>query len=120
MKPLATLCVVITVLVCTATSARAQSDPDADAVAPRPPAWAEYDWSELDGAADFVVGIGYSQISIGDGGVFSDEGALRFEPSFSFAPLSKQLPQLRLGAACGFSLVLDNSQRTIISRNGNL
>ena len=81
---------------------------------------AQDDWSDLDGAADFSLGFGYSQISIGDSSVFSDEGALRVEPTLSLAPLSPHLPQLRLGMTVGFGLVLDNSERTIISRNGTL
>jgi hypothetical protein len=109
-------------VIASAAVARAQSEwsEPAQAAEPRAPAWAEYDWNKLDGAPDFIVGLGYSQISIGDSPAFDNESALRFEPSFSFAPLVEQVPQLRLGVAVGFSLVLDNSSRTIISRNGNL
>ena len=88
-------------------SASAAGDPLADYDPARPPSTTE-----------FTLGVGYAHIAIGDG-AFDDESALRWDPSFSFSPIAK-LPQLRIGAAVPFSLVLDNSNRTIISNNGNL
>jgi hypothetical protein len=45
--------------------------------------------------------------------------ALRFDTALSFSPI-EALPQLRLGAAFGVSMVLDNSSRTIIYNGGSL
>jgi len=69
-------------------------------------------------ASEFAAGIGYAHISIGgSGSELNDENALRFEASVSFSPLAK-LPQLRLGAAIGTSLVFDDSDLAIISSGG--
>ena len=69
-------------------------------------------------AAEFAAGIGYAHISIGGSdSELNDENALRFEASASFSPLAK-LPQLRLGAAIGTSLVFDDSDLAIISSGG--
>ena len=67
-----------------------------------------------DGAPEFALGIGYANVSLGDSSVIDSESALRFEPTLSFSPI-QQLPQLRLGANVGVTMVLDNSTRTIIS-----
>jgi hypothetical protein len=70
--------------------------------------------------ADFTLSVGYANISIGNSDSELDcEGALKWEPAFTIAPIA-QLPQLRLGAAFGVSLVLDNSSHAIISNNGQL
>ena len=45
--------------------------------------------------------------------------ALRFDSVLNFSPI-ETLPQLRLGAAFGLSMVLDNSSRTIIYNGGSL
>lgn len=68
---------------------------------------------------EFSLGIGYAHISIGDSGssVLDAEDALRFDGALSYAPFP-QVSQLRLGAALGVSLVLDDSQRAIISDGG--
>jgi hypothetical protein len=69
-------------------------------------------------ASEFAAGIGYAHISIGgSGSELNDENGLRFEASVSFSPLAK-LPQLRVGAAIGTSLVFDDSDLAIISSGG--
>ncbi|MGB7157485.1 MAG: hypothetical protein WBD40_05430 [Tepidisphaeraceae bacterium] len=69
-------------------------------------------------APDFSLGIGYAYVSVGDSdSVLHSENALRFDSAASFSPFAN-LPQLRLGAAFGVAMVLDNSQRTIISNGG--
>jgi hypothetical protein len=73
-----------------------------------------YDESAL--APEFSFGIGWAHIAIDDS-VLDSEDAIRFDPAVSFAPIAK-LPQLRLGAALGVSLVLDNSERAIVSNGG--
>jgi hypothetical protein len=70
-------------------------------------------------AAEFALGVGYANISLGQHSGLNSEGGVRFEPSLSLAPL-KILPQLRLGAAIGTTLVLDNSDRTLIVNNGQV
>jgi hypothetical protein len=67
---------------------------------------------------EFAVGVGYANVSVGGSdSPLHSEDALRFDPAISIAPLEK-LPQLRLGAAFGVTLVIDNSDRTIISSGG--
>jgi hypothetical protein len=78
---------------------------------------ANYDPAQPPSTTEFTLGVGYANISIE--GPFDSENALRWDPSLSISPLAR-LPQLRLGAAVPFSLVLDNSSRTIISNDGNL
>jgi hypothetical protein len=68
---------------------------------------------------EFSLGIGYSSISISSGSTIHDEGAVHFDPSVSISPLH-QLPQLRLAFDLGASLVLDNSNRTLVLDNGVL
>ena len=68
---------------------------------------------------EFSFSIGYAHVSIGDSGssVLDSENALRFDGSLTYA-LFPQVPQLRLGGAVGVSLVLDDTERTIISNGG--
>ena len=68
---------------------------------------------------EFSLGIGYAHLSIGDSGssVLDSEDALRFDGALSYAPFP-QVSQLRIGAAVGVSLVLDDSERAIISNGG--
>jgi hypothetical protein len=67
---------------------------------------------------EFALGIGYAQVSIGDSDSLLDsEDALRFDSALSVSPFP-DVPQLRLGAALGFVLTLDNSQRAIVSDGG--
>ena len=69
-------------------------------------------------AAEFSLGIGYANLSIGGSdSVIDSEGALRFDGIVSFSPL-QNLPQLRLGAGAGVTLVLDNSQWALVSSGG--
>src|SRR5436309_9131393 len=75
--------------------------------------------TEITGAPEIGFSIGYSNISLGSDSAISDEGALRFVPSASFSPI-RPLPQLRLGADVGTTLVLDNSTRTIVSGSNGL
>ena len=80
--------------------------------------------AELSGQAagypEFALGIGYAHIEVGDSSSqLHSMDALRFDPDLSFSPFD-QLPQLRLGASFGVSMVLDNSSRTIISNGGTL
>jgi hypothetical protein len=79
---------------------------------------ADYDPARPPSTTEFTLGVGYAHIALGDGEL-DDENALRWDPSLSFSPIPN-LPQLRVGAAVAFSLVLDNSDRTIISNNGSL
>jgi len=71
------------------------------------------------GPAEFSLGLGYANISLGSDSAIDSEGALRWEPSLTFSPI-QQVPELRFGINCGVSLVLDNSNRTIISNDGQL
>jgi len=67
---------------------------------------------------EFAVGIGYANISIGGSdSPLNSMDALHFDPVVSFSPI-QNLPQLRLGAGFGVTLVLDNSDRTIVSNGG--
>jgi hypothetical protein len=75
--------------------------------------------SYRDAAPEFSLGIGYANVSLGDSSIIDGENALRFEPVLSFSPIH-QLPQLRIGAAAGVSMVLDNSTRTIVSGDNGL
>jgi hypothetical protein len=69
-------------------------------------------------ASEFSLGIGYAHVGIGDSdSVLDSEDALRFDPAVTFSPFAK-LPQVRLGAAVGLTMVLDNSERTIVSNGG--
>jgi hypothetical protein len=72
-----------------------------------------------DGAPEFSLSIGYANVSLSDSPVIDGENALRFEPVLSFSPI-EPLPQLRLGASVGVTLVLDNSTRTISSGDNGL
>ena len=71
------------------------------------------------GLSEFSLSVGYAHLSLGSSSIFDSESALRIEPSLSLSPI-QQVPQLRLGADVGVSMVLDNSTRTIISRNGQV
>jgi hypothetical protein len=71
------------------------------------------------GASEFSLSVGYANINVGSSSLISNESALRFDGALTFSPLREQLPQLRLGAGFGVSMVLDNTERTIISNNGN-
>jgi hypothetical protein len=106
----------ITVIVVLFTAACVLSSTPSPAIAQDP--LADYDPATPPGTTEFALGIGYAHIAIGDGELDS-ENAWRFDPSLSFSPIAG-LPQLRVGAAVGFSLVADNSERTLIVNNGQL
>jgi hypothetical protein len=69
---------------------------------------------------EFSLGIGYANVTLEGSPVIDNESGIRFDPTLSFAPIGEALPQLRLGVAVGFTLVLDNSSRTLISKDGQL
>ena len=71
------------------------------------------------GTSEFALSLGYANISLGSSSVIDSEGAFRFEPSLTFVPF-RDLPQLRVGGDCGVTMVLDNSQRAIISNGGQV
>jgi hypothetical protein len=76
--------------------------------------------ADLAGYPDFALGIGYAHIEVGgSSSQLHSMDALRFDPDLSFSPFDR-LPELRVGAAFGVSMVLDNSSRTIISNGGTL
>jgi hypothetical protein len=68
-------------------------------------------------APEFSMSIGYGNISLGSNSGFEDQSGLHLQPEWSFSPLQK-LPQLRLGADIGSTIVFDNSSRTVIINNG--
>src|SRR3954447_26801595 len=67
-----------------------------------------------EGMPEFALSIGYANVSLSDSKVIDGESALRFEPALTLSPIAA-LPQLRIGADVGGTLVLDNSQRVIVS-----
>jgi hypothetical protein len=82
------------------------------------PAWA---LAQVDspGAPEFLVGVGYANISVGGSSSLNSQNAVLVDPVLSFSPIAP-LPQLRIGVAMDVGCVLDNRQRTIISDNGGL
>lgn len=67
---------------------------------------------------EFSLSIGYAHISIGDSeSLLNSQDALRFDALWNTAPFP-DLPQLRIGAAFGTSLVLDDGEFAIISSGG--
>ena len=74
----------------------------------------------LEGMSEFSLGMGYANVTLEDSPIIDSESGFRFEPSLSFSPLAGSLPQLRLGVATGFTLVLDDSERALISNDGQL
>jgi hypothetical protein len=68
---------------------------------------------------EFLLDVGYANISLGSNSSLNNQSALRIDPELSFAPLNP-LPQLRVGIDVGISLVLDNSTRTLIIDNGQV
>jgi len=70
-------------------------------------------------AVEFGLGVGYANISLGSDSAIDSLDALRFEPTISFSPFAA-LPQVRLGADVGTSLVLDNGGSALIINNGGL
>ncbi|HEX4795056.1 MAG TPA: hypothetical protein VH370_14780 [Humisphaera sp.] len=70
-------------------------------------------------AVEFSMGVGYANLSLGSNSALDSADALRFEPAISMSPFAR-LPQLRIGAAAGVSMVLDNSGSALIINNGGL
>jgi hypothetical protein len=70
-----------------------------------------------DGMPELSVSLGYSNLSLHSSSA-DDEGALHFAPGLSISPIPTLLPQLRLGADLGASLVFDSSLNTIVINNG--
>jgi hypothetical protein len=70
---------------------------------------------------ELSFGTGYAHISLGSHSAIDGEDAWRFESSVSFSPFAR-LPQLRLGADLGTSLVVDNSNNgsALIISNGSI
>jgi hypothetical protein len=67
---------------------------------------------------EFGLSIGYAHISIGGSDSLLDSlDALRFDAMWNTAPFS-DLPQLRIGAGFGTSLVFDDSEFAFISNGG--
>jgi hypothetical protein len=79
--------------------------------------FAEYSETSDQGRSEFVLNLGYSNISLGSSSAIDNEGAVRFGGSLTFAPF-QQLPKLRMGGDVGVSLVLDNSSFAIVSSGG--
>jgi len=70
--------------------------------------------------SDFTLSLGYANVSVGGSdSELNSQNAFKWEAAFTIAPIA-ELPQLRIGAAVGVPLVLDDSDRTIISHNGTL
>src|SRR4051812_38100666 len=67
-------------------------------------------------ALEFGMGVGYANLSLGSNSAIDSVDALRFEPTISFSPFAA-LPQVRLGADVGTSLVLDNGGSALIVNN---
>ena len=83
------------------------------------PAWASAQ-AEYAGGPEFLLGIGYANISIGGSlSALYSQNAVMLDPVLSISPVLS-LPQLRLGVAADVGFVLDSSQRTIIFDNGGL
>ena len=76
-----------------------------------------FDENQYPGDPDFALGIGYANFSVGDSDVLGSLDMLRFDAAASIGPLPN-VPQLRLGAAVGFGLVIDSSGFVIVSDGG--
>jgi hypothetical protein len=68
--------------------------------------------------AEFSLGVGYTRMNV-DGATSLLEGrdGIHLEPVLSFAPL-EDVPQLRFGAAVGWSVALDEVSGAFITREG--
>jgi hypothetical protein len=79
---------------------------------------ARADNGDIPVTGEFSLGIGYAGISVGDEAL-EGEDALKFDPTLTFS-IFPDLPQLRAGFGVGVALVRDDTNRTIISNDGNL
>ena len=77
------------------------------------------DWPDFRGAPEIGFTVGYDNISLGSNSTIHDEDALRFAFGGSFSPI-RPVPQIRLGADIGASLVIDNSTHFISSGSNGL
>lgn len=68
---------------------------------------------------EFLLGVGYARMTLDSGGILDSSDGIHFEPGLSVAPL-ESLPQVRLGAAVGISLALDNGSGAVVSNDGSL
>ena len=75
------------------------------------PARAEYN-------GEFAFGAGYSRVNFdSDSPLIHGRDCLHLDPFVSFSPIER-LPQLRLGAAVGFSAALDDTRGQLITSGG--
>ena len=102
---------------------RGQSlDPASPDVLPDPPnTWASPAADDpYDTPGEFSLGIGYAHLGIGGSDSLLDsEDALHFDAALMYS-LIPDVPQLRLGFGFGVSMVLDDSERVIISGDNGL
>ena len=70
--------------------------------------------------AEFALGIGYTRISLDGGGpLLEGRDGIHLNPVVSFAPFAA-LPQLRLGAAVGWSIALDDPSGATVVNDGQV
>jgi hypothetical protein len=68
--------------------------------------------------AEFALGIGYARIRFdGDPPLIDNRDALHVEPVLSVAPF-EAVPQVRLGAALGWSMAVDDTRGAFVVRDG--
>ena len=88
-----------------------------------PPAYADPATGSSDDPvfrSEFALGLGWSRIEFdGDAPLVDARDCIHFEPVLSFVPFG-QVPQLRLGAAVGWSAALDDTSGAIISGDNGL
>jgi hypothetical protein len=69
---------------------------------------------------EFALGIGYSRVEFDDSPALIDgRDCLHFDPVLSVAPFAK-VPQLRVGAAVGWTIAVDETKGAIISGDNGL
>ena len=110
----------ITCFVAAACGGAIAADPPADDWADHPGAWAHADDAEHEPRAEFSLGIGYSRIEFdGSPALIDNRDCIHFEPVLSYVPLA-DVPQLRIGAALGWSAAVDDTRGAIVSNDGGL
>ena len=73
-----------------------------------------------DPQGEFALGIGYTRINLEGGGpLLEGRDGIHFNPVVSIAPF-EAVPQLRLGAAVGGSLAVDETRGAAVSNDGGL
>jgi hypothetical protein len=69
---------------------------------------------------EFALGIGYSRVEFdGSPALIDGRDCLHLEPVLSVAPFAA-IPQLRMGAAVGWTIAVDNTKGAIISGDNGL